>query len=321
MKSNLKIIRSDGGICSQIAFAALGKYYEDKGFQVKYDLTWFKENGMDLNGRFCRNYDIKKAFPDMDFEEASEEESKQAKKSKNYIGGYPEERIYCFAKYKELFKKYFNPTDINQDLNNEINNTNACAVHIRRGDLATARACYGHPPGVDYFAKAIKLILALCPDTKFYFFSDEPDWIKENLLTELGSINYKICDKNGSDKGYLDLYLISQCKFIIASQGSLGFFGKILSNKNPLLITHRTDDFMCENFENIIIMSTLYNIPEEEKQITKILTEKPIEEPNLIKTILKNIFSVEKDFSIPQKRVKTTTILGLKIKTVKEYKF
>ena len=42
MKDNLIIIRVDGGIASQIGFVALGKAFEEKGYQVKYDLSWLK---------------------------------------------------------------------------------------------------------------------------------------------------------------------------------------------------------------------------------------------------------------------------------------
>ncbi len=41
------VLRTDGGICSQIAFHALGNYFIDKGYHVKYDLTWFHKNGKD----------------------------------------------------------------------------------------------------------------------------------------------------------------------------------------------------------------------------------------------------------------------------------
>ncbi|WP_279386179.1 hypothetical protein [Helicobacter cinaedi] len=41
MEDNLIIIRVDGGIASQIAFVALGKAFEEKGYRVKYDLSWF----------------------------------------------------------------------------------------------------------------------------------------------------------------------------------------------------------------------------------------------------------------------------------------
>lgn len=52
---------------------------------------------------------------------------------------------------------------------------------------------------------------------------------------------YKICDQNGSEKGYLDLYLISNAKSIIASQGSFGNMGKELNTNSDLLFVSTKD--------------------------------------------------------------------------------
>ena len=57
-KGKCVIIRTDGGICSQIMFCALGKHFEDLGYIVKYDTSWFKDCGMSVDGNDVRNYDI-----------------------------------------------------------------------------------------------------------------------------------------------------------------------------------------------------------------------------------------------------------------------
>ena len=106
------IIRSDGGICSQIEFCCLGLYLQDLGYKVKYDLSWFDENGLDCNGKFVRNYDMPLAFPNMKFEIATKQEIEHTKKQKifankipqkgesGYICGYPSERGQNLIKYK-----------------------------------------------------------------------------------------------------------------------------------------------------------------------------------------------------------------------------
>lgn len=50
MQKDLVIIRSDGGAYSQIAFVAFGKYFMDKGFKVKFDLSWFEDEGYKIEG-------------------------------------------------------------------------------------------------------------------------------------------------------------------------------------------------------------------------------------------------------------------------------
>lgn len=44
------------------------------------------------------------------------------------------------------------------------------------------------------------------------------------------SDNYSVVDINGSDKGYMDLYLISHCKHQITSKGTLGKYGALLDD-------------------------------------------------------------------------------------------
>ena len=167
---NTVIVRSDGGICSQIAFYLLGRYLEDKGFKVKYDLSWFEMFGCDLNHKFVRNYDMDKAFPDLKIEVASPEEIKcfQEKyllagsvkncKAPAYITGYPPERDVAINLYIHYLKKYFKPADADsvEDIVQEMSKNVSCGVHVRRGDLPAGRADrpvrlrnahVGHPAG------------------------------------------------------------------------------------------------------------------------------------------------------------------------------
>lgn len=110
--NNLIIVYMDGGICSQINTFAFGKFLKDKGFEIKYDLTWYRECGKDTDGRFTINYKLDKAFPDLEIKVASQEEInlyKQKYSSQEkpiykcapplYIGWYPKEKGFCVVKY------------------------------------------------------------------------------------------------------------------------------------------------------------------------------------------------------------------------------
>lgn len=262
------MILTDGGISSQIIFHALGLYFEELGYNVKYDLKWFRENGKDLNGEFNRSFVMDKAFPSFDIKIATPEEAEvfykkyyqkksnlEKPKNKLYIYGY-QNRVESFIKYRDVFAKNFNPIDKEsiKGLLNEIEKNNSCAVHVRRGDLANSGTIYGKPTSVEYFINAIKIIRGLTgDDAVFYFFSEELDWVEKNILTRLDKDIKCVCvNQNDSDKGYLDLYLISRAKSVIASHGSFGLFGRLLSfnaDKGYLI--------MAKNHENQV--STLYN--------------------------------------------------------------
>ena len=276
MKDNLIIIRTDGGICSQLLFSALGMYFEDKGYHVKYDLTWFEEDGHDIEGNKVRNYDIEKAFPGFKFEYATKDEIAKYKKiyTKNfnnvkycqldsfkppmYIEQYPEVLSDLLIKLREKYIKEFrfNDDDINQkNLLSEIENSNSCGIHIRRGDYLQT-SFYISTVNENYYMKAINIIRNNNPDVHFYFFSDDMNWVKETLVPKLSGYNYTLCDKNSDDKGYLDLYLLSKCKHIVASNGSLGVTAFILSDINKTeLWDCKYRKYMCDVLDNIYIIN------------------------------------------------------------------
>lgn len=280
MKDDLVILHPDGGIASQIAFVALGLAFEQKGVKVKYDLSWFAggakgfwnpSNGYDKV--YDITWDISKAFPALHIEIANEEEIERYKSKylidndrvidyapPLYCYGY-KGRIFHYL-YAPLFAQSFAPQEAQDShtpfavLLQEIESSpSPCGVHIRRGDLSQPHIVYGNPTSNEYFAKSIELMCLLHPQSSFYLFSDDLAYTKEQIVPLLKGKTYRICDVNNPNQGYLDLYLLSRCRNIIGSQGSMGEFAKILSPHNPLLITPRyrnifkeVENVMCVNW-------------------------------------------------------------------------
>ena len=106
-------------------------------------------------------------------------------------------------------------------------------VHVRRGDLKEEVSSYGAPASFDYFINATAFFKKKLYRPYFYFFSDEPEWVKMDLLPRLSVKDCaEVVDINGSDKGYMDLYLLAHCKHQITTKGTLGKFGALLAD-NP----------------------------------------------------------------------------------------
>lgn len=265
-KDDLIIVRVDGGISSQINFYAIGAYFMSQNYHVKFDLTWFETDGLDMDGRFARNFDLLKAFPSLPFEEATHDEikyysKKYPKKTNNifkmkpplYLDGYPSGMKYLLENRTTFAERFTPPQSDLKAIQTTLDDICAhcsCAVHVRRGDLAMhTDTGYGRPCSEEYFISAIKIINALVPKVKFYFFSDEMSWVNDFLIPQLPqNLEYKICEQNGSDKGYLDLYLMTKCQHFIASKGSFGRFARILSKNegyfiNPLIALDLKDYF------------------------------------------------------------------------------
>lgn len=262
------VVRMDGGICSQMHFFLIGELLARNGYQVKYDIRWFKSQGKDLTGKFARNFDLLKAFPYLKFSVTTSLEtffysrlaannfiSLSEIKPPLYLGGY-------YDNNKEMYEKLFSlvyKVDIsvldeeNKKVYDQISKqNNTVAIHVRRGDLATFNGAYGKPVGIDYFTHVLQRLYKKIGALNCYLFSDEPQWIKENLLDELPQVNaYTLIDFNGSDKGYMDMFLISACLYQISSKGSLGKFGGFLNDDVDGKIYVYADDVEREKWEGI----------------------------------------------------------------------
>jgi hypothetical protein len=101
-------------------------------------------------------------------------------------------------------------------------------VHVRLGDDAEN----GIAANADYFVKAIQKAEELWSNCYFFFFSDEPEYVKDTIFPKLIHTRKKIVDINDVDHCYRDLFLMSECKHQIASQGSMGKIAYLI-NKNP----------------------------------------------------------------------------------------
>lgn len=260
-KLSLVILYMDGGICSQILFYYRGKYLEDQGYNVKWDLTWFEEEEKKHpNDYMTRNFDLEKAFPAIKLNRASQAEIEECKKNNfidvdakkikevkdikikpnSYITGY-DARWY---NYENFMRENFNPTlnDASRKWFDIIdNNMDSCGIHIRRGDLTSYHPAYGDPTPSEYFIELIKFLHKKNPNLSFYLFSEEKDWVRENIIPKLAEdVKYYIVDANNADNGYLDLFLLSRCRYIVGSHGSFGDYAHMLSN-NSIYISYRVN--------------------------------------------------------------------------------
>ena len=195
------------GLADQIGWYGYGEEICEKyRLPVKYGFRWFKK-GKDDDGRFPRVFQLKSAFPDIRIEAVNE------------FTQWLHRSFFRFSRKPQMRKEYgiqilkdkFHPIDIDtcKDLLDDINARKSCAVHVRRGDYAHG-ALGTHPTQAEFFILAVRKIKALEPNVKFFFFSEEPDWIRKEILPALDKeIACRVCDQNDSSKGYLDLYLIS----------------------------------------------------------------------------------------------------------------
>lgn len=127
----------------------------------------------------------------------------------------------------------FDEKDKNIHVLEDILRNESVSVHVRRGDYVKYGTdnMFSGLCDSDYFQMAIKKLSEEQGNKKFYFFSEDPEWVKNNLIHD--NLNATIVTGNTSNyDSWKDLYLISKCKHHIISNSSFSWWGAWLNN-NP----------------------------------------------------------------------------------------
>lgn len=115
-------------------------------------------------------------------------------------------------------------------------NTNSVSVHIRRGDYindASIQRIHGNCDK-NYYLKAIQLICEKVENPKFYFFSDEPEWVEKEFwdLTH----HSEFIDSR-KEQSWVDMFLMSECKHHIIANSSYSWWAAWLNrSRNKTVI-------------------------------------------------------------------------------------
>lgn len=159
---------------------------------------------------------------------------------KNFFLGYWQtEKYFCHIE-KEIqatfeFKRELLSPETARFLRRIIE-TNSVSIHIRRGDYLSEinQGLYGGICTEMYYAKAITYICNKIDQPSFFVFSNEIDWVKNNV--DIPNPTY-IDFNNGADS-WQDMFLMSQCKHNIIANSSFSWWGAWLNrNTNKIVIT------------------------------------------------------------------------------------
>ena len=124
--------------------------------------------------------------------------------------------IFCFPTVKDHY---------NKSVLDDVQQTKSVSVHIRRGDYVESSMI----SLLDrYYNEAIEYISEKQGKCKFFFFSDDADYVKEHF----GHLdNICIVDGNRGSDSWKDMFLMSKCKHNIIANSTFSFWGAYL-NKN-----------------------------------------------------------------------------------------
>lgn len=251
IKNPAVIYRMDGGTCSQLIDYVSFKMLEEKTkARMLMDISWYDRYGEGKDSVLARPYNIDKLF---DMEEYQTVGKLQAwlygvlfsyfpsgdfflsnfemPEAPCYLQGYYR---YEFSEIEKNIGKYCSLKAKEDILDPEnlaiyeeiISCKNPIGVHVRRGDMSVEGGYWEVLPK-EYFINICEDLNG--EDSVFYFFSEEPQWIMDNIIPYT-NIEYRIIH-NTAYYGYKDLYLLSQCRYQVKSQGSFGRFAYMINTR------------------------------------------------------------------------------------------
>lgn len=150
----------------------------------------------------------------------------------SYYEGYWQSEKYFKVIKEEIRKKLIFPEIVeekNLQILKNIREENSISIHVRRGDYVGHPQLDGLAP-IEYYEKAIEYLKKKIENPKFFIFSNDLSWCKENL--PLKENEYEVVEGNTGDSSYIDMQLMSLCKHNIIPNSSFSWWGAWL-NKNP----------------------------------------------------------------------------------------
>jgi hypothetical protein len=150
-----------------------------------------------------------------------------------YLNGYFQSSKY-FIGYERLIKDLFlfpiNELDtLNKELLLKIKKANTISVHIRRGDYIEDKVTHQFHGccSLEYYLKAITLLMDRYKNFTLVFFSDDSNWVKEQF--ENFPYPKLFIDNNSAENSWVDMLLMSSCKHNIIANSSFSWWAAWLN--------------------------------------------------------------------------------------------
>lgn len=152
-----------------------------------------------------------------------------------FIDGNFQDYGFC-DKIKQVVLDEFVPRKdmltMNKEIYSAINTQESVCVHIRRGDYLSERyRADFYVCDRDYYLKALDEIKKKVKNPVFIFFSDDIEWVKENIKIE-GDCYYEPCG-NPLWESFRMMY---SCKHFVISNSTLSWWAQYLSRNDKKIV-------------------------------------------------------------------------------------
>lgn len=139
-----------------------------------------------------------------------------------------------FEHSKEEIRRNFRFRAFEDDRNiataQQMQTENSIAIHIRKGKDYQSMRVFDNTCSAEYYLEAINYIQQHIPNPVFYVFTDNPQWVRNNLK----NINYILVDWNPTSgkNNFRDMQLMTYAKHNIIANSTYSWWGAWLNN-NP----------------------------------------------------------------------------------------
>lgn len=138
-----------------------------------------------------------------------------------------EELCYAFAHPK--------PNASKAKLIKEITNSSSVGIHVRRGNYLLSPT-YSGICNLEYYKKAILRIKSDGKQHRFYIFSNDINWCRQNIVPLLGDSEALFVTENTGVNSCWDMFLMSYCHDLIMANSSFSWWGAFLNNNAERVI-------------------------------------------------------------------------------------
>lgn len=155
-------------------------------------------------------------------------------KNKLFIGNFESSRY--FDNIKEELREEFTPRyperTENEKLYKAIRSSESVCVSIRRGDFLSDKYKANHYVCTpQYFEKAVELMKKKIKNPRFVVFSDDVEWVKENMDFPKNTLF-----ESGNDPVWEKLRLMYNCKHFIISNSTFSWWAQYLSKNDKKVV-------------------------------------------------------------------------------------
>lgn len=238
------IIKLQGGLGNQMFQYAYAKALQSKGYNVKLDrFSYFRDNLRKYElGEY--NVSIKPFFlarvfnklflrlPVYKVKRLLDDNIAVKSPDNKCLDGYFQSEKYFLHERNIILKEFTIKNKLSNyaiEIEEGIKNSKiSCSIHVRRGDYILDKNLSIHGIcSLEYYKRAIKIIENKYKKVLFFVFSDDNEWVKENIRKD----NVIYIDNNKTKIPHEDIYLMSLCSNNIIANSSFSWWGAWL-NRN-----------------------------------------------------------------------------------------